>query len=97
MVKSHLNSLQHDFLAENEGVVSVFESRMNRLHTTHSWKFLGIDSIPQYSNLPMDIKSDVIVGVLDTGTQLVTYSTSLLRYYGMKSLLVASRNVGGQL
>ncbi|GKB30682.1 subtilisin-like protease SBT5.3, partial [Tanacetum coccineum] len=51
----------------NEGVVSVFESRMNRLHTTHSWKFLGIDSIPQYTNLPMDIKSDVIVGVVDTG------------------------------
>nr|GEY56608.1 subtilisin-like protease SBT5.3 [Tanacetum cinerariifolium] len=67
MVKSHLNSLQHDFLAENEGVLSVFESRMNRLHTTHSWKFLGIDSIPQYTNLPMDIKSDVIVGVVDTG------------------------------
>ncbi|KAI3696911.1 hypothetical protein L6452_29524 [Arctium lappa] len=54
-------------LSENEAVVSVFESRTNRLHTTNSWRFLGVDSIPQYNGLPMDIKSDVIVGVIDTG------------------------------
>ncbi|CAI9268377.1 unnamed protein product [Lactuca saligna] len=54
-------------LSEYEDVVSVFESKMNQLHTTKSWKFLGVDSIPQYNKLPMDIKSDVIVGVVDTG------------------------------
>ncbi|KAK3205733.1 hypothetical protein Dsin_019779 [Dipteronia sinensis] len=40
---------------------------MNALHTTHSWEFLEIDSIRQYNHLPMDWKSDVIVGVIDTG------------------------------
>ena len=40
---------------------------MNRVHTTHSWDFLGIDSIPQYSKLPMDSKSNVIIGVIDSG------------------------------
>ncbi|MFS7908027.1 putative tripeptidyl-peptidase II [Helianthus anomalus] len=40
---------------------------MNRLHTTNSWKFLGIDSIPQYNKLPKDIQSDVIIGVIDSG------------------------------
>ncbi|KAI3738619.1 hypothetical protein L2E82_28656 [Cichorium intybus] len=54
-------------LSENEDVVSVFESRINQLHTTKSWKFLGVDAIPQYNKLPMDIKSDVIIGVIDTG------------------------------
>ncbi|KAK1588594.1 hypothetical protein Q3G72_024861 [Acer saccharum] len=54
-------------LAASGSVVSVFESRMNALHTTHSWEFLEIDSIRQYKHLPMDWKSDVIVGVIDTG------------------------------
>ncbi|KAJ0795423.1 putative tripeptidyl-peptidase II [Helianthus annuus] len=40
---------------------------MNRLHTTNSWNFLGIDSIPQYNKLPKDIQSDVIIGVIDSG------------------------------
>nr|XP_043612311.1 subtilisin-like serine-protease S [Erigeron canadensis] len=54
-------------LSENEGVVSVFESRMNQLHTTNSWRFLGVESLSQYNKPPADIKSDVIVGVIDTG------------------------------
>ncbi|KAI3738617.1 hypothetical protein L2E82_28654 [Cichorium intybus] len=54
-------------ISENEDVVSVFESRMNQLHTTKSWRFLGVDTILQYNNLPMDIKSDVIIGVIDSG------------------------------
>ncbi|KAL4560791.1 hypothetical protein LXL04_032945 [Taraxacum kok-saghyz] len=54
-------------LSEKEAVVSVFKSRLNHLHTTKSWRFLGVDSIPEYNKLPMDIKSDVIVGVIDSG------------------------------
>ncbi|GJV20735.1 subtilisin-like protease SBT5.3 [Tanacetum coccineum] len=54
-------------VTETEGVVSVFESKMNRLHTTNSWRFLRVDSIPQYNKLRTDIKSDVIIGVIDTG------------------------------
>ncbi|KAH9699811.1 hypothetical protein KPL71_024512 [Citrus sinensis] len=37
------------------------------IHTTHSWEFLGVDSINQYNQVPVDLKSDVIVGVVDTG------------------------------
>ncbi|PWA45954.1 Homeodomain-like protein [Artemisia annua] len=44
---------------ETEGVVSVFESNMNRLHTTNSWRFLGVDSIPPYNKLHTNIKSDM--------------------------------------
>ncbi|KAI7982983.1 Subtilisin-like protease SBT1.7 [Camellia lanceoleosa] len=40
---------------------------MNKLHTTRSWEFLGIDSINQYNYLPMDTKSNVIVAMIDTG------------------------------
>ena len=40
---------------------------MIRYHTTYSWDFLGIESIPQYKQLPMDSKSDVIIGVIDSG------------------------------
>lgn len=46
-----------------EGVVSVFPSKIMKLHTTRSWDFMGF---------PQDVKrapleSDVIVGMLDTG------------------------------
>ncbi|KAL7202224.1 hypothetical protein ACSBR1_033821 [Camellia fascicularis] len=40
---------------------------MNKLHTTRSWEFLGIDSINQYNYLPMDTKSKVVVAMIDTG------------------------------
>ncbi|KAK1398595.1 Subtilisin-like protease-like protein [Heracleum sosnowskyi] len=54
-------------LQENDSVISIFESRTNHVHTTNSWNFLAIDKIKQYNHLPMDIKSDTIVGVIDTG------------------------------
>lgn len=54
----------------------MFESRINRLRTTHSWDFLGIDSIPQYNQMPMDSKSNVIVGVIDSGTASISLFVS---------------------
>ncbi|KAJ7947973.1 Subtilisin-like protease [Quillaja saponaria] len=54
-------------LAEQDSVVSVFESRMNQLHTSHSWDFLGVDYIHQNSQTPMSSKTEVIIGVIDTG------------------------------
>lgn len=54
----------------------MFESRINRLRTTHSWDFLGIDSIPQYNQMPMDSKSNVIVGVIDSGTASISHFVS---------------------
>ncbi|KAI3900136.1 hypothetical protein MKW92_018216 [Papaver armeniacum] len=55
-------------LRDTKSVISVFESKSNHLHTTHSWEFLKIDAIPENNELmKIDSKSDVIVGVLDTG------------------------------
>ncbi|KAK7825622.1 subtilisin-like protease sbt1.5 [Quercus suber] len=54
-------------LADKDLVVSVFQSKMNKLHTTHSWEFLGIDSAQQYNQMPMESTSNITVGVIDTG------------------------------
>lgn len=50
-------------LEEMEGVVSVFPSKINKLHTTRSWDFLGVPLQLKRSA----IESDVIIGVIDTG------------------------------
>ncbi|XP_058087484.1 subtilisin-like serine-protease S [Magnolia sinica] len=54
-------------LAERKEVISVFESKTNRLHTTHSWDFLGLDSISQYPMAKINAESDVIIGSIDSG------------------------------
>lgn len=53
--------------AEHDSVISVFESKTNKLRTTHSWDFLGVDSTPKYNQMPTASKSNVIVGVIDSG------------------------------
>ncbi|KAK7263384.1 hypothetical protein RJT34_30973 [Clitoria ternatea] len=58
---------QANQLAEYNSVVSVFESKMNKLHTTHSWDFLGLDSVYENNHPTLDTASDVIVGVIDSG------------------------------
>ncbi|KAI3940231.1 hypothetical protein MKW98_027085 [Papaver atlanticum] len=60
-----LTAEQAQQLRESGSVVSVFESKTNQIHTTHSWDFLGVD-VPQ-NNRYIESKSDVIVGVIDTG------------------------------
>ncbi|CAK9184727.1 unnamed protein product [Ilex paraguariensis] len=40
---------------------------MHELHTTHSWQFLGVDSIQPYNQLARAAKSNIIVGVIDIG------------------------------
>ncbi|OMO89146.1 hypothetical protein COLO4_19915 [Corchorus olitorius] len=62
-----LTSEQAKQLSENDWVVSVFESRTSKLQTTRTWDFLGINSIEQNKQLPMDFSTDVIVGVVDGG------------------------------
>ncbi|KAI3908907.1 hypothetical protein MKW92_053216 [Papaver armeniacum] len=61
-----LTDEQAQQLRESESVISVFESKINQLHTTHSWDFLGVDGVQQ-NNANIDSKSDVIVGVIDSG------------------------------
>lgn len=40
---------------------------MNKLHTTHSWDFLGLDSVYTGNPVAPDSASNVIVGVIDSG------------------------------
>ncbi|PKI40532.1 hypothetical protein CRG98_039092 [Punica granatum] len=54
-------------LARKGGVISIFESRMIQLHTTHSWEFLGVNSLQYEGQMPSGSMFDVIVGVIDTG------------------------------
>ncbi|KAI3849401.1 hypothetical protein MKX03_007474 [Papaver bracteatum] len=61
-----LTAEQAQQLRESESVISDFESMINQLHTTHSWDFLSVDDVPQ-SNANIESKSDVIVGVIDSG------------------------------
>ncbi|RZC58167.1 hypothetical protein C5167_005463 [Papaver somniferum] len=46
-----------------EGVVSVFPSRTNQLHTTRSWDFMGFTQHVKRAS----IESNVVAGMLDTG------------------------------
>ncbi|KAK9999542.1 hypothetical protein SO802_019145 [Lithocarpus litseifolius] len=65
--KSSATDLHHNLLSsvvKNENVVSVFPSKMRKLHTTRSWDFLGM---PQSVKRNHQIESNIIVGVLDTG------------------------------
>ncbi|RZC82187.1 hypothetical protein C5167_044973 [Papaver somniferum] len=61
-----LTAEQAQQLRESESVISVFESKTSELHITHSWDFLGVDNVPQ-NNAKIESKSDVIVGIIDSG------------------------------
>ena len=60
-------------VSEYESVLSVFESKMNKLHTTHSWDFLGLETISKNNPKALDTTSDVIVGVIDSGKYFLSY------------------------
>ncbi|XP_021907962.1 subtilisin-like protease SBT3.5 isoform X2 [Carica papaya] len=56
-------------IADMPGVVSVFPNEKRKLHTTHSWDFMGLAGnesagIPGYST---EKEANVIVGFIDTG------------------------------
>ncbi|KAF3960897.1 hypothetical protein CMV_014425 [Castanea mollissima] len=54
-------------LKENKNVVSVFPSRVRKLHTTRSWDYL---KMPLSVKRNLKIESNIIVGVLDTGVYM---------------------------
>lgn len=68
--KNHLCSDNNLFLliAESDSVVSVFESKTSRIHTTHSWEFLGVTNLENSHQSLIDYTSDTIIGVIDSGT-----------------------------
>lgn len=47
-----------------EGVISVNENQIYKLHTTRSWDFLNLTT----DKLGAAPESDVVIGLLDTGT-----------------------------
>ncbi|KAG9453061.1 hypothetical protein H6P81_005965 [Aristolochia fimbriata] len=50
-------------ISEMEGVISVFPSKMYKLHTTRSWDFMGFTKTVRRSVT----ESNIIVGMIDTG------------------------------
>ncbi|RZC82208.1 hypothetical protein C5167_044998 [Papaver somniferum] len=62
-----LTEEQAQQLSTKESVISVFESKTNRLHTTHSWEFLGVEGSSQHNKPTTGYEYDVIVGVIDSG------------------------------
>ncbi|KAL5708637.1 hypothetical protein ACHQM5_019408 [Ranunculus cassubicifolius] len=63
-----LNSTQATTLTSMEGVISVFQSRTLKLHTTRSWDFLGISlGQKEVSPLQSSYGDNVVVGIFDTG------------------------------
>ncbi|XP_049932418.1 subtilisin-like protease SBT3.18 [Nymphaea colorata] len=63
-----LNSTQAATLSGYDEVVSVFKSRLLKIHTTRSWDFMGL-ALDHQKETPMQIEycEDIVVGVFDTG------------------------------
>lgn len=73
------------------GVVSVFPNLKRRLHTTHSWDFMGLVGeetmeIPGYSTKNQE---NVIIGFIDTGqcsfnslsTHIIVFNSTFLSFF----------------
>ncbi|XP_043711864.1 subtilisin-like protease SBT4.15 [Telopea speciosissima] len=58
-------------LKDKEGVVSVFLSKIKKLHTTSSWDFIGMPMTVKRNHLR---ESNVIVGILDSGIYMQSES-----------------------
>ncbi|KAH9317964.1 hypothetical protein KI387_019733 [Taxus chinensis] len=59
-------------LSKHPGVISVFPNRKRKLHTTHSWAFLGLEDesqqiLPQSLWKRTEFGKDVIIANLDSG------------------------------
>ncbi|XP_057844172.2 subtilisin-like serine-protease S isoform X2 [Cryptomeria japonica] len=66
---AHLSKAQAVDLAKMPGVVSAFPNKKRKLHTTHSWEFLGMpnDNSLEDPNDSTRPQEDVIIGIIDTG------------------------------
>lgn len=51
-------------------VLSVFPNRYHQLHTTRSWDFIGL---PQTARRNLKIESDIVVGLMDTGSKIFLF------------------------
>lgn len=59
---------------EMAGVVSVFPNSKRKLHTTHSWDFMGLLDDQTMETLGYSVKNqeNIIIGFIDTGEYLCT-------------------------
>ncbi|XP_023750280.1 subtilisin-like protease SBT3.18 isoform X1 [Lactuca sativa] len=67
---ARINSTQAATLAGMERVISVFKSKILKLHTTRSWDFMGLNLDPigdQATPLQLTHGDNAIVGLFDTG------------------------------
>eukprot|EP01018_Ginkgo_biloba_P025018 Gb_41377 [translate_table: standard] len=63
-----LNATHVAALSTMEGIVSVFKSTAAKLHTTHSWDFMGLSLDATQALLPNSkYGEEVIIGILDSG------------------------------
>lgn len=53
-----------------DGVLSVIQNKYHQLHTTKSWDFIGL---AQNTKRRLKMERDIIVGVLDTGNQIMKF------------------------
>ena len=78
-------------MTDMPGVVSVFPNLKRRLHTTHSWDFMGLVGeetmeIPGYSTKNQE---NVIIGFIDTGqcsfnslsTHIIVFNSTFLSFF----------------
>lgn len=87
-------------LTENEEVVSVIESQPDKysLQTTRSWEFSGVEETKEWNSVKNSKRDkllfkskygkDIIIGVLDTGIYLNSFSdyfikNSIIEYSNM--------------
>ncbi|GLJ13776.1 hypothetical protein SUGI_0219970 [Cryptomeria japonica] len=65
-----LNAAQARTISTMKGVVSIFKSRVLKLHTTHSWDFMGLP-LDGLTRMPIQEahhgEEDVVIGIIDTG------------------------------
>lgn len=61
-------------------VLLVFQNQYRQLHTTRSWNFIGL---PPTAKRRLKVESDIIVGVIDTGSSWLSshFSFSSLPLY----------------
>jgi len=64
------------------GVVSVFPNSKRKLHTTHSWDFMGLLDDQTMETLGYSVKNqeNIIIGFIDTGKYLCTILSKVLAF-----------------
>lgn len=74
-------------LAEMSGVVSVFPNVKRRLHTTHSWSFMGLldDETLEISGYSTKNQVNIILGFIDTG-ELSSSPIDTASYFAKKAI-----------